>query len=111
MTNSSYFHPKYTKEIKSPKSGYIKYLSAKEVGMISFNLGAGRLSKTESIDPHAGIYLNKVINEKVNKNETLATLYSSKPIDKNLVDRFIKNVAYSNNKFKQSKTILAKLSS
>lgn len=109
IKTNNFFKPKYFKEIKSIKSGYIKYVSAKEVGLIAFGLGAGRLNKTDPIDMQAGIYLNKVMNEYVKKNEVLATLYSSKPISDELIKRFLANTDYSKNKFPNQKMIIAKL--
>lgn len=106
LLNSNFFHPKYRLNIKSLKKGYIKYISTKEIGMISFFLGAGRLKKEDSIDYQAGIKLNKTINDYVKKGDILATLYSSKPIDKSLVKRFNDNVVFSNNKHHQLKEII-----
>lgn len=106
VKNNNFFDPKYVKEVKSPSAGYIKYKSAKEIGFLAFNLGAGRLNKNDPIDMQAGIYLNKVMNEYVNKNDIVATLYSSKPINQSLIKRFLNNVEYAKNKFKQEKMIL-----
>jgi pyrimidine-nucleoside phosphorylase len=110
VKQDSYFKPKYIKEINSNHEGYIRYKSSKEVGMVSFLLGAGRMTKKDPIDMQAGVYLNKVINEFVSKNETIATLYSSKPISNELIKRFLNNVEYSKNKFKHNKMILCTLS-
>lgn len=106
IKNNDFFKPKYIKEVKSKKEGYIKYKSAKEVGLVAFYLGAGRLNKTDSIDMQAGIYLNKVMNEYVDKNDTIATLYSSKPISQSTINRFINNIDYAKNKFHQEPIIL-----
>jgi pyrimidine-nucleoside phosphorylase len=106
VKNNNFFKPKYVKEIKSKKSGYIKYKSAKEIGFLAFNLGAGRLNKTDKIDMQAGIYLNKVMNEYVNKNDIVATLYSSKPIKEEIIKRFLENVIYSKKKFLHEPMIL-----
>lgn len=106
LLDSNFFKPKYKLDVKSTKSGYIKYISTKEVGMVSFFLGAGRLRKEDPIDYQAGILLHKTINDKVKKGDVLATLYSSKPIKKSLVQRFLDNIAYSNNKHLEQKEII-----
>jgi thymidine phosphorylase len=85
-------------------------VSTKEIGMISFNLGAGKLSKSEAIDMQAGIYLNKTINEYVKKGETIATLYSSKLINDEYCKRFLNNIIFNKSKHKQEKMILFTLS-
>ncbi len=103
---SNFFKPKYKYEIKSPNTGYITYKSAKELGLISLELGAGRLTKESSVDYHAGIHLNKSHNDHIKKGEILGILYSSKPIKKELVTRFIDNVKFSTTKFKDIKQII-----
>jgi thymidine phosphorylase len=80
------------------------------MGMISLLLGAGRLKKTDPLDYHAGIWLNKIQNESVKKNEVIATLYSSKPINLDVVSRFLTNVDIKPTKFKATPTILKVLS-
>ena len=106
ILNSKIFRPKYKYEVKATKDGYISYKSAKEIGMISCLLGAGRLKQDDIVDPQAGIFLNKTYNEKARKGETIGTLYSSNHIPMELVKRFQKNTEYSNKKFPKEKTIL-----
>ncbi|MDE7434083.1 MAG: hypothetical protein K2M43_03135, partial [Mycoplasmoidaceae bacterium] len=74
--------------------------------MVSFLLGAGRISKEAPIDFNAGVYLDKVINQKVSIGDTVATLYSSKPIPKELIKRFQDNIAYSKKRFKKLPNIV-----
>ncbi|MDR0674676.1 MAG: thymidine phosphorylase [Mycoplasmataceae bacterium] len=95
IKNSTYFKPKHKLEIKAHSTGYVAYRSTKVIGLIAFKLGAGRLSKEDNIDYHAGIYLNKIKNEYVKKNELIAILYSSKPIKYSLVSDFKENVIIS----------------
>ena len=106
ILNSEIFRPAYKHEVKAVKNGYIAYKSAKEVGLISCYLGAGRIKKDDIVDPQAGIYLNKAYNDKAKIGETIATLYSSNPIPKDLIKRFQANTLYSNKKFPSEKPIL-----
>lgn len=69
---------KYTLEVKSPRDGIIKNIYALPLGELSVELGAGRRSKEDDIDPTVGIVLNKHIDEHVDKGETLFTLYVKK---------------------------------
>jgi thymidine phosphorylase len=78
--------------------------------MISLLLGAGRIKKTDPIDYQAGIWLDKIQNEYVKKNDVIATFYSSKPINQELVKRFLNNVLYQNKPFKTTKEIVKVLS-
>lgn len=65
-------------EIKSPKSGYIFDIDALKTAKACKNLGAGREKKTDKIDYSAGIYLRKKFGEYVQKDETIAVLYTNK---------------------------------
>ncbi len=67
-------------KIYSQKSGYIKSIDAKIIGHLSMQLGAGRINKEDKIDYKAGIILNKNINDKIEKNDLLCTIYGKKPI-------------------------------
>jgi len=69
---------KYSLEVTAPKSGWIKGLTARTIGLGSMQLGAGRQKKSDPIDLGAGIYLHKKIGERVKTGERLATLYTNK---------------------------------
>ena len=64
------------------------------------------MHKEDSIDYQAGIWLNKTMNDFVKEKEIIATLYSSKPISKENVKKFLDNVAYSKKPFPKTKMII-----
>lgn len=72
---------KYEYKVYAEKSGYITKMDTAKIGKISSMLGAGRIKKDDLIDYNAGIVLNKKINDYVNTNDLLATLYTDKEID------------------------------
>jgi thymidine phosphorylase len=109
IKSNKYFAPAYTHEIKAKSSGYINYRSAKSVGLTSFYLGAGRLRKTDSVDYHAGIFLNKIRNEHISKGDLIATLYSSKPISLDSIKHFINNTEINHRPIKSESIIMAVL--
>lgn len=65
-------------DLKAEKSGLIASIDTYLVGMASLELGAGRKSKEESVDPQAGIRLHKKTGQALEKGETFATLYTNK---------------------------------
>ena len=65
-------------EVYSDKSGTISKIDARIIGEVSMKLGAGRMTKDDSIDHSVGIVLNKVIGDKVVKGDVLCTLYINK---------------------------------
>jgi pyrimidine-nucleoside phosphorylase len=69
---------KYHSDLISPKSGYIKKINAKEVGLIAITLGAGRFKKEDRLDYTAGLVLHKKVGDRIEKGERLATMYSHK---------------------------------
>ena len=61
--------------IKSNEEGYIKHIDALRLGENARIIGAGRLSKEESIDFEVGIVLNKKVGDYINKGEELLKIY------------------------------------
>jgi pyrimidine-nucleoside phosphorylase len=54
------------------QSGYIADIATDEIGISALLLGAGRVKKTDEIDPAVGIWLNKRRGDYVEKGEELA---------------------------------------
>ena len=93
--DKKFYAPKYHVDIQAKSDGYLMASSAADIGMVGVMLGAGRMKKEDVLDFDAGIYFHKNITKKVKKNETFATLYSSKPISKEIVEKFIKLFKYT----------------
>ena len=60
------------------KAGYIKTINNYEVGMASLELGAGRITMEDKIDPKAGIIFYPKIGTKIRKGEVIAEIYTDK---------------------------------
>lgn len=71
-----YPKPKYSRKVRSDKSGFIKEMNTYQIGMASLELGAGRKTKDDEIDHNAGIALNKKIGDPVEKGDLICELYS-----------------------------------
>lgn len=65
----------------SPESGYVNRIDSLKLSKLVFDLGAGRVKKKDKIDYAVGVVLNKVVGEKVQKGEVLATIYYNKKIE------------------------------
>lgn len=86
-------------EVKSDTSGYLTDISSLEVAKLSMHLGAGRQNKDDKIDYSAGIIINKNINDYVNINDTILTLYTNKDVplfDKNKLFKISDNINNNN---------------
>ena len=64
-------------EVKAVESGYIAGLAARQLGMAGLKLGAGRLRKSDSIDPAVGIVLKKRVGDPVNLGDTIAIIHAA----------------------------------
>ncbi len=71
-------HKKY---IYSDKEGYINNIDVHTLSKLVFDLGAGRVHKTDNIDYSVGVVLNKIVGSKVKEKELLATIYYNKKVD------------------------------
>ena len=67
---------KFKEIIKSSSAGYLYEVNTYELGMAAIDLGAGRKTKDDKIDPKAGIIFNYKIGDNINKGVALAELYS-----------------------------------
>ena len=67
-----------TKTIEAKSSGIIKKIDALEVGKLALSLGTGKETLDDTIDHSVGIYLNKLVGDKVKKGDVLATIYIGK---------------------------------
>ena len=65
--------------ILAQRSGYLTHMDAEGVGIASSILGAGRRQKGDTIDPAAGIVLEKTTGDFVEKGAVLAWLHTNQP--------------------------------
>ncbi len=69
---------KYSRPVKAKTEGYIVGVDTESYGVASLLLGAGRNTKTDVIDPTAGIYLCAKTGDFIKVGDTIALLYSGK---------------------------------
>lgn len=69
----------YTEEVKAAQDGYIVRMNTEMLGVSSLLLGAGRITKEDSIDYLAGIILHKKTGDFVKKGDVLAVLHAGDP--------------------------------
>ncbi len=73
-------------DIRSPKEGYLNNIDALELGKLSMQLGAGRNSINDKIDPTAGIIVHKNIGDYIKRGEILMTLYTKKELKASIMN-------------------------
>lgn len=67
--------------VKSKKDGYINSYDALKLSQLVFDLGAGRVKKTDKIDYAVGVTLTNSLGTKVKKGDELAVIYYNKIVD------------------------------
>jgi len=75
---SKYPTSKFHEKIYANKSGYVKSINSFEIGMASLELGAGRMTMEDKIDPKAGIIFYPKIGQKISKGDLIAELFTDK---------------------------------
>lgn len=68
---------KFIEEVPAPKSGYLKVIHAREIGETAVDLGAGRASKKDKIDPAVGITILHKVGDQVKKGEPLFIIHAN----------------------------------
>ena len=71
----------YVTPVLSRKSGYICGMKAVDFGRLAMQIGAGRETIEDVIDPSAGIVLNKKTGDAVAEGEVLAWVHHNKPLE------------------------------
>ena len=93
-------------DIISTKTGYVNSIDSNLIAELVFNLGAGRVKKTDPVDYAVGVTLNKVIGDKVKEGEILGTIYYNKKLDG--MDKLFINSFKIEKKKKRVKKIIIK---
>jgi pyrimidine-nucleoside phosphorylase len=84
-----YPRSKYSKQVRSYKSGYIKEMNTYQIGMASLELGAGRRKKDDIIAPKAGIIFYKKIGDKIKNEEIVCEIHSDSQPKIKLAEKMI----------------------
>ncbi len=80
LNPKKYPRTKYSEKIVSTKTGYLQKVDTFNIGMASLELGAGRRTMEDFIDPKAGIIFHPKIGDRIKKGSVVAELYSDDKI-------------------------------
>ena len=69
---------KYSLDVAAWRDGYISSMDTELIGLVSVSLGAGRMTKEDTIDSTAGIIIHKKTPDYVQAGDTIMTLYSDR---------------------------------
>ncbi len=97
---------KFSKKIISLKSGFVNKIDTYQIGMASLELGAGRKTKEDKIDPKAGIVFKIKIGQKITKKNEIAILYSDDKSKLKIAEEMIlDSISFSKSKVSKPKLI------
>ncbi len=63
--------------VRAPRSGYLREIDAREVGLAAVDLGAGRHKKSDPIDYAVGFVIHHKVGDRVVKGEPLFTVHAN----------------------------------
>ena len=103
---SKYPKSKYSEIIVANKTGYFKSVNNYDIGLSALELGAGRLTKEDKIDPKAGIIFYHKIGDRIKKGDVIAELFTDKKNKiESVKERVTKSLAFSSKKTSRPKLI------
>ncbi|HMK37771.1 MAG TPA: thymidine phosphorylase [Bacteroidota bacterium] len=89
---SRYPASKLSLEVRASSSGYITGFATRRIGVLSVELGAGRLKVGDPVDPKAGILLAVKIGDRVEKDDILAVIRTDR---EDLAERAVREFSAS----------------
>ncbi len=103
---SKYPKSKYSEKIVADKTAYLESVNNYEIGMAALELGAGRLTKEDVIDPKAGIIFHPKIGDRIKKGDVIANLFTDKKNKiESIKDRITQSLVFSNKQTSRPKLI------
>ena len=97
---------KFRMEIVADESGYFKSVDNYEIGMAALELGAGRATKEDIIDPKAGIIFHPKIGDKIEEGDLICELFTDdKKVLEKVKNRIAESIELSDKKVKKPKLI------
>ena len=79
-------------DIHAHETGYIKELPAMAFGKFAMQLGAGRATKSDSLNYETGIVFEKKVGDSVTQGDLIAKVYSQEILSEKMLTEFEKNV-------------------
>ncbi len=74
----AYPKSKFSNDIIAEETGFLSEVDTYRVGVCASELGAGRLTMEDKIDPKAGIVVHKKIGDNVNKGDKVASIFTDR---------------------------------
>ncbi|WP_078545930.1 pyrimidine-nucleoside phosphorylase [Litchfieldia alkalitelluris] len=99
----------HTFELEAKEEGYVSEMIADGIGTAAMLLGAGRATKDSVIDLSVGLLLRKKIGEKVQKGDSLVTLFSNQEDVEEVKEKLYQSIKISPEIVESPKLVLDKI--
>jgi len=63
--------------VAAPRTGWLRQIDAREIGLSAVDLGAGRATKADAIDHAVGLVIHHKVGDRVKKGEPLFTVHAN----------------------------------
>ena len=92
----SYVKNKYKHEyvMAANQDGYINKIDTEKLGYILLEIGGGRKTSKDKIDPTCGLYMYKELNQSVKKDEPIIKIFGSNLNKIQKIEKMIENVIF-----------------
>ncbi len=97
--------PKYSFIYNSPKEGYINKIDTEKIGYMLLEIGGGRKTTKDKIDPSCGLRINKKLGDKVDYKEPIIEIFGAKKDKIESVKKMFDDIIFISN-INMSKKIL-----
>ena len=81
--------------LSAQKPGYICHMDAMSLGTLAMQIGAGRRTKDDAIDPGTGIILRAKVGDRVEEGQVLAQICHSAPLEETWIRDFYDSISLS----------------
>jgi len=97
---------KFSEKILSPQKGYLSSINNYEIGIAALELGAGRRTKDDKIDPKSGIIFYPKIGNQIGKGDVIAEVFSDHKTKIEIArNKILDSLTFSSEKIKKQKLI------
>ena len=89
---------KYVTEIRSREAGYISRIHSMQLGILAMKLGAGRATKSDSINYAVGLKMAVKKGDKVEEGDLLCRVYHDEDLTQDWLEDMYRSFQYSDDK-------------
>jgi thymidine phosphorylase len=83
-----------TRTLQAPRTAYLRELPARAVGLALIELGGGRRTKGETIDPRVGFEFPRSIGEQLDRGDAWAIIHAAEESDADAAQATLESIVY-----------------